>query len=300
MAIALSNFENGPELAGDYGEALAAVQRRLAKVQVAYVAQRRRAIVMVEGWDCGGKGETLQRLVAGWDARHFTVWPIGAPTVEERARHFLWRFWSKLPADGEIGVFDRSWYGRVLVERVEGLASEKEWRRAYDEINEFEAQQRDSGTTLVKLFLHISEDEQDRRMRARLADPWTAWKVSAGDFRSREKRPAYVEAMEGMFRDTDTRWAPWKVIDGNNAPFAHIAALTHVADTLEKAVSMTPPPIAADVAALAKVHFGPDWSEDGSSPEGRPHTPLFDTARGERASRDGDEPGSSPYEPLSA
>ena len=295
MAIALSNFESGPALTGDYGEAMAAVQRRLAHAQVAPVAQRRRAIVMFEGWDCGGKAETIRELVSGWDARHYAVWPIGAPTVEERARHFLWRFWSRLPADGEIGVFDRSWYGRVLTERVEGFASDKEWRRAYDEINEFEAQQRDSGTTLVKLFLHVSEDEQDRRMRARLADPWTAWKVSGDDFRARERRPAYVAAMEDMFAHTDTRWAPWKLIDGVNIEFAHITALTHVAEALEKAVSMTPPEIAPEIEALAKVHFGPDWRN-----EGRSQPASLDAARERHARDGGDEPDSPPYEPLSA
>lgn len=295
MAIALSNFESGPALTGDYGETLAAVQRRLARAQVAHVAQRRRAIVMFEGWDCGGKAETIRRLVSGWDARHYAVWPIAAPTTEERARHFLWRFWSRLPADGEIGVFDRSWYGRVLAERVEGLATEKEWRRSYDEINEFEAQQRDSGTTLVKIFLHISEDEQDRRMRARLSDPWTAWKVSTADFRSREQRPAYVAAMEDMFAHTDTRWAPWKVIDGTNAPFAHITALTHVADALEKAVSLTPPRIAPDVEALAKVHFGPDWASDSHL-----HVVPHDVAQDQYPAPGDDKPDTSPYEPLSA
>ena len=256
MAIALSNFESGPALTGDYGEAMAAVQRRLAHAQVAHVAQRRRAIVMFEGWDCGGKAETIRELVSGWDARHYAVWPIGAPTVEERARHFLWRFWSRLPADGEIGVFDRSWYGRVLTERVEGFASDKEWRRAYDEINEFEAQQRDSGTTLVKLFLHVSEDEQDRRMRARLADPWTAWKVSGDDFRARERRPAYVAAMEDMFAHTDTRWAPWKVIDGNDKKAARVAALTYVADVLERTMPVEPPALDPDFERYARAQLG--------------------------------------------
>ena len=256
MAIRLSDFEGGAKLDGDYAERLAAVQRRLALIQVAYIVQRRRAIVMFEGWDAGGKGGTIQRLTAKWDARHFEVWPIRAPTPPEAARHFLWRFWAKLPADGHVHVFDRSWYGRVLVERVEGLATEKEWRRAYDEINEFEAQQKDSGTTIVKLFLHVTQEEQDARFRARIEHPWKRWKIAAEDFRNRDRRADYVAAMEEMFDRTDTRWAPWKVIDANHKKYARITALTHIADMLEKAVSMTPPAIDADVARLAHEHFG--------------------------------------------
>ena len=262
MAILLSDYESGPKLDGDYADQLAAVQKRLTQIQVAHIVHGRRAIVMFEGWDASGKGGAIQRLTAQWDARHFEVWPIKAPTPPEKARHFLWRFWTKLPADCHIHIFDRSWYGRVLVERVEKFATEKEWRRAYDEINEFEAQQKDSGTTIVKIFLHVTQEEQDKRLRARLVHPWKRWKISADDFRNRDRRADYVTAMEEMFDRTDTRWAPWKVIDGTHKKYARIAALNHIADMLEKAVPMKPPVADAEVARLAKDAFGVDLAGD--------------------------------------
>lgn len=261
MVIALSDYETGPKHEGDYEQALAAVQTRLANVQVANIVHGRRVIIMVEGWDAAGKGGTIQRLTARWDPRYFEVWPIGVPSPEEKAHHFLWRFWAKLPGDGDISVFDRSWYGRVLVERVEGFATEKEWRRAYDEINEFEAQQKDSGTTIVKLFLHISQEEQDRRLRARLEDPWKRFKITADDFRNRQRRANYLAAMEDMFRLTDTRWAPWKVIDGTHKKYARLTALQYVADVLEKALPVKPPIVDPAIAQLAKEHLGVDLDE---------------------------------------
>jgi polyphosphate kinase 2 (PPK2 family) len=256
MAITLSDYEKAPKHEGDYGEELHKLQKRLAQVQVAHIVHGRRAIVMFEGWDASGKGGTIQRLTAEWDPRYFEVWPIKAPIPPEKARHFLWRFWTKLPPDGHINIFDRSWYGRVLVERVEGFASEKEWKRAYDEINEFEAQQKDSGTTLVKLFMHVTQDEQDKRFKARLEHAWKRWKIGAEDFRNRDRRADYVKAMEEMFEKTDTRWAPWKVIDANHKKYARIAALTHIVEVLEKAVPMKPPKVDPETAILARSHFG--------------------------------------------
>ena len=135
MTIDLKDFENGEKYAGDYADDLAKVQKRLAHIQVAHILHKRRAVVLLEGWDAAGKGGIIQRLTAEWDPRNFQVWPTKAPTAEELARHFLWRFWRRLPGDGNIGVFDRSWYGRVLVERVENFATEAQWRRGYDEIN---------------------------------------------------------------------------------------------------------------------------------------------------------------------
>lgn len=258
MAIRLADYEKDTKLDGDYAEQLAAVQARLEQIQVAHIVHKRRAIIMFEGWDAAGKGGTIQRLTSNWDPRYFEVWPIKAPTPPELARHFLWRFWTKLPPDGHINIFDRSWYGRVLVERVEGFASEKEWRRAYDEINEFEAQQKDSGTPVIKIFLHTTQEEQDKRLKARLEHPWKRWKLAADDFRNRDKRDHYLAAMEDMFDRTDTRWAPWKVIDANHKKYARIAALTHIADVLEKSVPMKPPAADPEVAKLAKEHFGID------------------------------------------
>ena len=256
MAIRLADYEKDTKLDGDYAEQLAAVQARLEQIQVAHIVHKKRAIIMFEGWDASGKGGTIQRLTAGWDPRYFEVWPIKAPTPPELARHFLWRFWTKLPPDGHINVFDRSWYGRVLVERVEGFASEADWRRGYDEINEFEAQQADSGTTIVKLFLHITQKEQDKRLRERLEDPWKRWKTGPDDYRNRARRQDYLEAMAEMFRRTDTRWAPWVAIDANDKKAARIAALRAVSDRLEAFVPMTPPPLDPELARVAKAALG--------------------------------------------
>ena len=175
MLIDLQELEASNAFDGDYSDTLEALQTRLAQIQVAHIVARRRAIIVFEGWDASGKGGIIKRLTAEWDPRSFAVHPIAAPTHVEAAHHYLWRFWSRLPASGEIAVFDRSWYGRVLVERVEALATEAEWRRAYDEINEFEARQRDDGTTVVKLFLHTTQATQDKRLKARLDHPWKRW-----------------------------------------------------------------------------------------------------------------------------
>src|SRR3954454_24542932 len=136
MAINLSDYEAGAPYPGDYDADLAKFQKRLDHALVATIVHGKRAIILAEGWDAAGKGGAIQRLTSGWDPRAFKVWPIAAPTAEGEARHFLWRFWQRLPGAGEVSIFDRSWYGRVLVERVEGLATGAEWRRAYDEINE--------------------------------------------------------------------------------------------------------------------------------------------------------------------
>ena len=256
MAISLSDYESGPKHRGDYEDALAGLQQRLERVQVAHIVHRRRAIVMLEGWDAGGKDGVIQRMTERWDPRHFRTWPIGVPTAEERGHHFLWRFWSKLPGAGQIAVFDRSWYGRVLADRVEGLVTEKEWRRGYDEINEFEAQQKDSGTAIVKIFLHITAQEQDERFRARIDDPWKRWKIGPADFENRARRADYVAASEDMFAHTDTRWAPWTVIDGTHKKYARLAVLEHVANVLEKAVPMAPPELDGETLRLAQMAFG--------------------------------------------
>jgi polyphosphate kinase 2 (PPK2 family) len=256
MTIDLKDYEAGKKYDGDYDRDLAGLQKRLAHIQVAHIVRGRRAVVMFEGWDAGGKGGAIQRMTATWDPRNYEVWPIGAPTAEEKARHFLWRFWQRLPMDGNISVFDRSWYGRVLVERVEGYATEAEWKRGYDEINEFEAQQADSGTTIVKIFLHVTQEEQDRRLKDRLEHPWKRWKTGADDYRNRARRPEYLAAMAEMFERTDTRWGPWKVIDGNDKKAARIAVLTAVADRLEANVPMDPPPADPELERIARKALG--------------------------------------------
>jgi polyphosphate kinase 2 (PPK2 family) len=256
MTIDLSRYEAGAKFEGDYDSALAVVQERLARIQVAHIVHCRRSVIVLEGWDAAGKGGIIQRLTSGWDPRHFHVWPISAPTAEEKSRHFLWRFWRRMPGQGEITIFDRSWYGRVLVERVEGFATEAQWQRAYDEINEFEAQQKEDGTIILKLFIHTTQETQDERLAKRLKHPWKRWKTGAEDFRNRARRTDYLTAMEAMFENTDTRWAPWKVIDGNSKKAARIAALTYIADRLEKLVPMAPPPVTPELAELAKTELG--------------------------------------------
>ncbi|HRE34084.1 MAG: polyphosphate kinase [Sphingopyxis sp. 65-8] len=256
MTISLADYEAGTKYDGDYAKDLAALQARLENVQAAHITHGQRSIIMLEGWDAAGKGGIIQRLTAQLDPRYFEVWPIGAPTDEEKARHFLWRFWTRLPGNCDISIFDRSWYGRVLVERVEGFATEAEWRKGYDEINEFEAQLTGSRTNLVKLFVHVTQVEQDKRLADRLDDPWKRWKTGPDDYRNRAHRGAYLDAMHDMFAQTDTRWAPWKVIDGNNKKAARIAALSHVAATLEAAVPMTPPDRDPAVVKLAQKAFG--------------------------------------------
>lgn len=256
MAIDLSKFEDGHDYDGDYDADLSALTDRLSRIQSAHIIRGKSAIIAFEGWDASGKGGAIQRLTSSWDPRWYEVWPIGAPTTEERERHFLWRFWKRLPARGEINVFDRTWYGRVLVERVEGFCSEAEWKRAYDEINEFEAQQKDNGVTLIKVFMHVTQAEQDRRFKDRLESPWKRWKTGKDDYRNRARRADYLKAYDAMFERTDTRWAPWKVIDANDKKAARIAALTYVADRLEAAVDMTPMEADPEVLELAKAAFG--------------------------------------------
>lgn len=256
MTIRLADYENGAPFEGDFDERLAALQERLERIQVAHIVHRRRSVILFEGWDAAGKGGIIKRMTATLDPRYYEVFPIGAPSEDEKQRHFLWRFWQRLPCSGNIAIFDRSWYGRVLVERVEGFASEREWKRGYDEINEFEAQQIDSGTNILKLFVHVTQEEQDKQLVQRLDDPWKRWKTGAEDYRNRARREDYLAAMHDMFRLTDTRWAPWSVIDGNNRKAARIAALSAIAERLEALVPMTMPDADPAVVKLAREAFG--------------------------------------------
>jgi polyphosphate kinase 2 (PPK2 family) len=255
MTNDLSDYEDGKKYDGHYKRDLARLEDRLERIQVAHIVHGKRAIVMFEGWDAAGKGGIIQRMTAAWDPRHFEVHPIAAPSAEEKAHDFLWRFETRLPAAREIAVFDRSWYGRVLVERVEGFATEAEWQRAYDEINAFEAQQVEHGTTLIKLFVHVTQKEQDRRLKDRLTDPWKRWKTGLDDYHNRSRRAEYLEAMRDMFARTDTATAPWVVIDGNDKKAARIAALTYVADRLQANVSMEPPSLDPAVERAARTTF---------------------------------------------
>ena len=250
--IDLRDYETGADYDGDYKHDLAELQERIGRLFVANYIHKKTVIIACEGWDAAGKGGAIQRLTAECDPRAYSVWPIAAPTPEEKARHYLWRFWTRLPAAGEVEIFDRSWYGRVLVERVEGFATEAEWRRAYDEINEFESQLAADGILIVKLFLHVTQEEQDKRLRARLDDPWKRWKVNAEDIRNRAKRDEYLKAMKDMFAHTDTHWAPWTVIDGNDKKSARMAMLTKVAECLADGLPKGPPKSGPELEAMKK------------------------------------------------
>jgi polyphosphate kinase 2 (PPK2 family) len=193
--------------------------------------------VLFEGWDASGKGGSIKRLVTPLDPRHVRVAQFAAPTPDERRHHFLWRFWPVLPGWGGMAVLDRSWYGRVLVERVEGFASEDEWRRAYDQIVEFERSLADEGTVLVKFWLHISAEEQLKRFERRAQDPLRAWKLTADDWRNRERRPAYEEAIEEMLARTDHEDAPWRLIEAESKRYARVRVLEEVIGAIESSTA---------------------------------------------------------------
>ena len=189
---------------------------------------------MIEGPDAAGKGGVIKRLVEKLDPRFLNVTAIAKPTAEELAHHYLWRFWTRLPAYGRIAIFDRSWYGRVLVERIEGFASKAEWKRAYREINEFERLLIDDGCAIVKLYLHITKDEQLARFKKRESDPHKRWKMNDEDWRNRGKWDQYVKAAEEMFELTSPRHAPWHVIGANHKWHARLRVLKTVIRALER------------------------------------------------------------------
>jgi polyphosphate kinase 2 (PPK2 family) len=189
--------------------------------------------VVFEGWDASGKGGAIKRLIAELDSRHVTVAEFAAPTERERRHHFLWRFGPTLPGWGGMSIFDRSWYGRVLVERVEGFATEAEWERAYDQIVEFERGLCAEGTVLIKFWIHISDKEQLRRFRRRERRPLKRWKLTDEDWRNRKRRSDYEEALTVMLERTDHPAAPWTVIAGDDKRYARVAVLNAVIEAIE-------------------------------------------------------------------
>jgi polyphosphate kinase 2 (PPK2 family) len=206
--------------------------------------------VLFEGWDASGKGGAIKRLVAPLDPRHVRVVQFAAPTHDEKRHQFLWRFWPALPGAGGMAVFDRTWYGRVLVERVEGFATREQWLRAYDEINGFEKGLVDDGMILVKFWLEISEEEQRRRFERRAKEPLKAWKLTDEDWRNREKRAEYAQAVEDMIARTDQPGAPWHLIEAESKRFARVAVVETVIERIEQGMrdwGMEPPePLGVD------------------------------------------------------
>ena len=240
----------------DYERCLAEMQQTLQRVQQAYLGTSHRAIIVLEGWDTAGKGGVVRRLGWALDPRSFKVHAIAAPTRREKSLHYLQRFWERLPQHGQIVVFDRSWYGRVLVERVEAYATPTEWRRAYSEINDFERMLSEDGTQMVKIFLHITPQEQMRRFRARLTDPLKRWKLSYEDFRNRDRWEDYEAAIEDMLEKTSTKRAPWYLVPANNKPFGRLAAFRIIADRLAKDVALEPRTLDPRVAEAAEQLLG--------------------------------------------
>ena len=201
--------------------------------------------IVFEGWDASGKGGAIKRLVAPLDPRHVRVSQFASPTPDEKRHHFLGRFWPALPGWGGMTIFDRSWYGRVLVERVEEFASREEWKRAYDEINDFECSLAAEGAIIVKFWLHISPEEQLKRFEARAKDPLKTWKLTDEDWRNREKCPQYEAAVEEMLERTDQPHAPWRVVAAESKRFARVEVVRLVNQEIEggmRRVGQEPPP----------------------------------------------------------
>jgi polyphosphate kinase 2 (PPK2 family) len=201
-------------------------------------------LVMFEGWDASGKGGAIKRLVGPLDLRHVRVAQFAAPTPDEKRHHFLWRFFPKLPGWGGMAVFDRTWYGRVLVERVDGFASEAQWGRAYDEIVELERSLAAEGSVVIKFWLHISEEEQLKRFEKRRDDPLKSWKLTPDDWENRRKRPQYLEAIEEMLKRTDHEAAPWELVEAESKRYARVRVMETVISRIEagmRAAAVEPP-----------------------------------------------------------
>jgi PPK2 family polyphosphate:nucleotide phosphotransferase len=239
-----------------YKKRLHRLQLEMLQIQLAYRRERRRGVVVIEGGDAAGKGGAIKRLVKTLDPRGYKVYSIGRPNPDDQARHYLYRFWQRLPEPGSIVVFDRSWYGRVLVERVEGLAAPEAWGRAYDEINEFERMLVDDGIRLAKVFLHVSKDEQLRRFRARLKAPDKRWKMTPEDMRNRAHWDEYMAAYDDMFGRTSTRHARWQAIAADDKRFARVAVAKAVTDVLAKDVDLASPAVPPEFVKAALDHFG--------------------------------------------
>ena len=250
MPIDLTEYERSDPFTGDYHAALSALQQRLAHFQVAQVVHRKRALVIMEGWAGSGKRSALKRLAASWDPCHVLTRCAGGADEVDDERHWLAPYWSALPAAGNTSVFFGSWYRRLIEERVAGKTDDKRWVRACDEINEFEAQQRDHGTLVVKLFFHVSHEEQLVRLGEWQDDPWRRHLLSEVDMSSLSRRERTTEVLHDLFAQTDTRWAPWRVIDGNDRRSARIATLTAMADALTKAIPADPPAQGETVVAF--------------------------------------------------
>jgi len=217
----------------DYEREIAALQLRLKRLTWQARARKLNTVLVFEGWDAAGKGGAIRRLVSGIDARLFRVISIAAPTDEEKAQHYLWRFWRHVPRAGFVTVYDRSWYGRVLVERVEGFAARRDWERAYQEINDFEEQLHEHGVIVHKFWLHISPEEQLRRFKEREVTQWKQYKITDEDWRNRGRWQAYEDAVHDMVSRTSTHYAPWTLVSANDKKVSRVTILRTVCERLE-------------------------------------------------------------------
>jgi polyphosphate kinase 2 (PPK2 family) len=217
-------------------------QLQLRELAYQLYVQKRTLVMVYEGWDAGGKGGNIKRVTEKIDPRGYEVLPIAAPKGDDATHHYLWRFWRRLkpPDEKQIIIFDRSWYGRVMVERVEGFCTEQEWKRAYREINEFERQLADFGMILAKFWIHISAEEQLRRFEARQDTPYKAWKLTEEDWRNRAKWGPYEEAVNDMLLRTSTATAPWTIVEGNDKWFARVKTLRTLVEVLSKELDYQP------------------------------------------------------------
>jgi len=235
----------------DYERRLESMQSVMQSIQQCYLGSQERAVIVLEGWDTAGKGGIIRRLGWALDPRSFKVYPIAAPLPHEQGRHYLQRFWEKLPDPGQIVVFDRSWYGRVLVERVEGFANKRQWHRGYDEINEFERMMVEDGIRIAKFFLHITQGEQARRFKERITNPLKRWKLSYEDFRNRSRWADYEFAIEDMLEKTSLKRTPWYLIPSNDKPYSRIAVFAILIDILGKGLSLKPRRLDPKIAKMA-------------------------------------------------
>lgn len=240
----LDDIDLSEKLSGDeYDKRLAIAQERFVELRLQLGGQIGDGepgpglLVVIEGADAGGKGGATRRIVERLDPRHFSVYAYAKPDEGEKRHHFLWRFWTKIPGLGGMCIFDRSWYGRLLVERVEQFATTEQWTRAYDEIVEFERSLVLEGVILVKFYLHISSDEQLRRFEARRDDPLRKWKLNDEDWRNRDKWDQYIAAAEDMFERTDHELAPWDVVSGENKKWARVTILETLIQRVEEGMA---------------------------------------------------------------
>ena len=222
----------------EYKLQLKAEQERLRRIELEMYIRRVPMMIMYEGWDAAGKGGSIKRVAQALDARSYTIFPSPAPTKPELLHPHLWRYWTRLPKAGHVGIYDRSWYGRVLVERVEGFASTDQWSRAYEEINEFERDMVDWGAILLKFWVDVSPETQLRRFEARENNPAKRWKITAEDWRNRDKYPQYRAAVDDMFRLTSTHNAPWIILESDDKYYARVKALRIINEAIEKRLGL--------------------------------------------------------------